>query len=60
MMSQLAFGATVEPFVQVVPVVAIAKSAAFVPPIARVVMCSVEPPGFASVTLDALLVVATP
>ena len=53
LMSQLAAGATVEPFVQVVPVVAIAKSAAFVPLIATVVMCSVEPPGFVTVILDA-------
>ena len=60
LMSQVAFGATVEPFVQVVPVVAMAKSVAFVPPIAALVICNVEPPGLVSVTLDALLTVATP
>lgn len=60
LMVQLAAGATVDPFVQVVPVVATAKSAAFVPLIATVAMCNVEPPGFVTVIDEALLVVPTP
>jgi len=58
--SQLALGATVDPFVHVVPVAAIAKSDAFVPLIAKLVICNVEPPGFASETLEAALAVPTP
>jgi hypothetical protein len=58
--SQVGVGATVEPFVQVVPAAAILNSAALVPLIATVVICSGEPPGFVSVILDGLLVVATP
>jgi hypothetical protein len=60
LMTQLAAGATVDPFVQVVPVVATAKSVAFVPPIATVLMCSVEPPGLDTVIDEALLAVPTP
>ena len=58
--SQLAPAATVAPFVQVVPVAATAKSAALVPLIATLVICSGEPPGLVRVILDGLLVVATP
>jgi len=60
LMTQLAAGATVDPFVQVVPVVATAKSAAFVPLIAMVLMCSVEPPGLLTVMEEGLLAVPTP
>ena len=60
LMTQLAAGATVDPFVQVVPVVATAKSAAFVPLIATELMCSVEPPGLVNVMEEALLAVPTP
>lgn len=60
LMTQLAAGATVDPFVQVVPVVATAKSPALVPLIATVVMCSVEPPELVTVIDDALLAVPTP
>jgi len=57
---QLAPTATVEPLVQVVPVEAIAKSAALVPLIAKVVICSVAPPGLLTVIEVVALIVATP
>lgn len=60
LMSHVRLGATVEPFVQVVPAAATAKSAALVPLIATVVMCRVEPPGFVTVILDGALAVDTP
>ena len=60
LMTQLAEAATVDPFVQVVPDVATAKSPAFVPLIATVLMCSGDPPGLFTVTDEALLVVPTP
>jgi hypothetical protein len=60
LMTQLAAGATVDPFVQVVPVGAIAKSVALVPLIATVLMCRVEPPGLVTVMVEALLAVPTP
>lgn len=60
MMSQLASAATVDPFVHVVPVAAIAKSAAFAPLIASVARCNVDPPELVSVTLVAALAVPTP
>jgi hypothetical protein len=59
LMTQLAAGATVDPFMQVVPVVATANSAALVPLIATLVMCSVEPLGLVNVIEEALLVVPT-
>jgi hypothetical protein len=58
-MTQFAAGATVDAFVQVVPV-AMAKSPAFVPLIATVLMCRVEPPGLVTVMVEALLAVPTP
>jgi len=60
LMSHVKVGATVEPFVQVVPVAAMAKSAALVPLITTVAMCRVEPPGFVTVILDGELAVDTP
>jgi hypothetical protein len=60
LMTQLAAGATVDPFVQVVPVVATAKSEALVPLIATVLICSVEPPGLLTVIEEALLAAPTP
>ena len=59
-MAQVPSAATVDPLVHVVPVVAMAKSAAFVPLIASVARCSVEPPGLVSVISVAALVVPTP
>ena len=60
MMTQFAAGATVDAFVHVVPVAAMAKSPAFVPLIATVLMCRVEPPGLVTVMVEALLAVPTP
>ena len=59
LMTQLAAGATVDPFVQVVPVVATEKSEAFVPLIATLPICSVEPPGLLTVIVEGALAVPT-
>jgi hypothetical protein len=60
--TQLAAAATVDPFVQVVPVAEIAKSPALAPLNAKaftLAKCSEDPPGFVMVIDDALLVLDT-